>query len=177
METIPTEPSLLTGQSAIGGSAVKPILAVPDHLHQLLKKLEFFGSLQPNQKPNVGNFTFSDSSSWSDWVTRRFSRETKEGVVRAVENTVKETIEALNNYRQTDFLPLIVSDFRLFQRGIKHLLTTYQNDHGILADIRSILKQIELYLRQIDTWTPDNTTHLSLADHHHHSDTSTYATD
>lgn len=164
MESIPTEPSLLTGQSAIGGNSVKPIQRVPENLHQLLKKLEFFGSLQPNQKPNVGNFTFSDTLSWSDWCARRVFRETKNGVVRAVENTVNETIEALNTYRQTDFLPLIVSDFRLFQRGIKHLLTTYQNDHGILADIRSILKQIELYLRQIDTWTLDQTSHLSLAD-------------
>jgi hypothetical protein len=122
--------------------------SIPPTLRDLLTKLEFLSMIEQGMKPCVGDMTFVDGSSWYGAVTRALKGEGKRGLMMYLNQIVEQSIEAINEYRETSYLPFIVHALASAKRGIENLEKAYQNQPDMISQIRVCVTNIKIQLEE-----------------------------
>lgn len=136
--------------------AVNITNSIPATLSDLLVKLKILSMIESGQKINMGSMTFVDSSSWWGAIKRGLSGEGRKGLMVHINQIVQQAITAIGEYRDTIFCRLIVNSLAEAKIGIQSLITTYQDDPNIVAQINVCMSNIDIQL----------TEHRSLLDGH-----------
>lgn len=118
----------------------------PATLYDLLVKLEILSMIEPGKKINMGTMTFIDSSSWLGAFQRSLSGEGRKGLMMHINQIVQQSINAIDEYNETEFCAIIVNRLAKAKIGIQHLITTYQADPSIVAQINICISNINLQL-------------------------------
>jgi hypothetical protein len=61
---------------------------------------------------------------------------------------VEQSIEAINEYRETSYLPFIVHALASAKRGIENLEKAYQNQPDMISQIRVCVTNIKIQLEE-----------------------------
>jgi hypothetical protein len=120
--------------------------SIPTPLREILTKLEYLSMIQQGTKPCINNLTFVHSSSWMGSIRRLFAGESAKHTLMMIDNAIEETIRALEEYKQTDFVGLIVNSLDRAKVGINKLGETYADRPEILARLRVLTTNIDLQL-------------------------------
>lgn len=120
--------------------------SIPTPIRDILTKLEYLAMIEQGTKPCVNNMTFVDSGSWLGAARRLFSGESAKHTVMTIENTVEETIRSLDEYKETEFVALIVNGLDRAKVGINKLKETYADRPEILSKLRVVTTNIEFQL-------------------------------
>ena len=117
---------------------------LPITVKEVLVNLEFLGKVQRGIKPNMKSRTFSDSDSWVGWFFRRLYGEGEKSLTTNLERIVDQTIVSIEQYSETEFLPLIVTALSKAKVGVDHLMDTYVSHPDTSAKISVCLSSINL---------------------------------
>lgn len=121
--------------------------SIPTTLRDLLSKLEFLSMIKPNQKPCMGDMTFVDATSFWGAVIRAMKGEGNKGMIAHIHQIIEQTIDAIEEYRHGEFLPIILSTLYKAKIGIAHLNTTYKDQPSVVSKINVILANINHQLQ------------------------------
>lgn len=120
--------------------------SIPSTLNDLLVKLQILSMISRGKKINMGVMSFTDANSWIGSLHRSLSGEGRKGLMIHLSQIVHQTIEAIYEYRDTEFCKLIVNHLAEAKIGIQNLITTYQADPNIVAQIKICIENIDLQL-------------------------------
>jgi hypothetical protein len=120
--------------------------SIPTTLNDLLVKLKVLSMIERGKKINMRSMTFTDSSSWFGAFCRSFSGEGRNGLMVHLNQIVQQAISAINEYQNTEFCCLVVNHLAQAKIGIQNLITTYQNDPSIVAQLEVCISNINLQL-------------------------------
>lgn len=127
---------------------IKLANSIPVSLKHLLFKLHFLSQIDRGHKPNLSDMSLVESTSWFGALTRSFKGESRKTMLASTEKIIEETIEAINIYSSSDYLPLLIHRLYDARRGIDSLKTTYHNDHNTKSRISVILDDIDIQLEK-----------------------------
>jgi len=122
--------------------------SIPTTLNDLLVKLKILSMIERGKKINMGSMSFIDSNSWLGALTRSLAGEGRKGLMVHLTQIVQYSINAINEYQNTEFCVLIVNHLSQAKIGIQNLTTTYQSDPSIVAQIEVCLSNINLQLEK-----------------------------
>jgi len=128
--------------------------AIPSGLSTLLQKMEFIAMVPKNKKMCVNSKLFVDSSSWMDALYRGVSRETKQGTLKFIEETIQEGIRGISGY--PGHTVLIISAFERMLTGMDNLSETYKNYPEIVSSLSVFKTDISI---QISNFKQANSSH------------------
>jgi len=117
--------------------------SIPLTLNDLLVKLKILSMIERGNKINMGNMSFVQSSSWTGAWYRSISGEGRKSLMVHLNQIIQQAINAISEYKNTEFCGLIVNHLAQSKIGIQNLSTTYKDDP-------SIVSQIEIYISNID---------------------------
>lgn len=121
--------------------------SIPRRLQVLLSKLNFLSQITRGYKPCVNNMTLIDASSWYGAFQRSWNGESRKSLIAAVEQIVGETVEAINEHADDDFLlKLIINALPKSREGIDSLKITYKDDPEIISRVEVQLTSLDLQL-------------------------------
>src|SRR5437899_2876871 len=100
-------------------------ISIPTPLRDILRRLEYLAMIEEGSKPCVNNMTFVDQRSWIGAIVRSLNHENAQHTLLSIDNTVEETIKAINEYKNSEFLRLIVDALHRARIGITKLSGTY----------------------------------------------------
>jgi len=121
--------------------------SIPATLRDLLGKLEFLSMIERGKKPCMGDMTFVDGNSFWGAIIRAFKGEGSKGMLVHLNQIVEQTVEAIDDYKDTEFLPIIIIAFAKAKIGINNLITTYKEQPMVVSQINVILSNINLQLK------------------------------
>lgn len=122
--------------------------SIPSTLRDLLSKLEFLSMIKPGQKPCMGDMTFVDGNSFWGAIIRAFKGEGNKGMIAHIHQIIEQTVEAIEEYQHTEFLPIILSTLYKAKIGITNLNTTYKDQPSVISKINVILANINHQLHK-----------------------------
>jgi len=122
--------------------------SIPSTLRELLSKLEFLGMIERGQKPCMGDMTFVDGNSLWGALIRAFKGEGSKGMLAHINQIIEQTVEAVDEYKDTEFLPIIVNTLNKAKIGINNLGTTYNGQPAVTSKINVIIANINHQLRK-----------------------------
>lgn len=122
--------------------------SIPDPLRDLLGKLVFLSMIEKGRKPCMHSMTFEKSTSWSGAIRRAFAGEGRKSMIIHINQIVDTAILAIEEYRDTEFLPLIVNKLAIAKVGIENLITTYQKHPDTIAKIKICIDNINIQLEK-----------------------------
>lgn len=122
--------------------------SIPATLNDLLVKLKILSKLERGSKINMGTMSFVDANSLYGAVSRSLSGEGRKGLIIYLNNIVQQAINAINEYHDTEFCRLVVNHLAEAKIGIQTLVTTYQADPQIVAQIEICVANIDLQLHK-----------------------------
>lgn len=143
-----------------GSSPPNPMImsqTIPSSLREILTKLEFLAMIGKGKKPCMVDKSFVDSDSWYGALKRTVMGEGRKGMMIQINETIDLTIDAINQYQETEFIFLIVESLRRAKNGICNLKSSYINRPEIIADINVCLSNIQLQLDKINISADKNT--------------------
>lgn len=117
--------------------------SIPSTLNDLLVKLKILSMIERGKKINMASMTFTDSTSWFGALSRTISGEGRKSFILYLSQTIQQAINAISEYRDTEFARIIVNDLSNAKIGIQNLTTTYHSDPLCIA-------QLEIYIANID---------------------------
>lgn len=115
-------------------------------LHELLVKLRFLSMIEDGKKINFGSLTFSNSGSLIDSMYRNITGENRKNLISHLLRIINQTISAINEYKDTEYCKMIINHLASAKVGIQALIITYQGDPGIIAELETIMANINLQL-------------------------------
>jgi len=121
---------------------------IPEPLRDLLGKLVFLSMIEKGKKPCMHDMTFVKSSSWSGAFKRAMQGEGRKGMIIHITQIIDSAISAIDEYRDTEFLPLIVNKLSMAKVGIENLITTYQRHPDTVAKIKVCIDNINIQLEK-----------------------------
>lgn len=124
------------------------INSIPATLNDLLVKLRILSMIERGKKINMGTMTFIESSSWLGALNRSISGEGRKGLMLHLNQIIQQSINAINEYRDTEFCAIVVNHLAQAKIGIQNLTTTYQSDPNIIAQIDICVANIDLQLEK-----------------------------
>lgn len=124
------------------------INCIPATLNDLLVKLKILSMIERGKKINMGTMTFVESTSWWGSFNRSLSGEGRKCLMIYLNLIVSQSITAINEYQDTEFCKLIVNSLAEAKIGIQNLLTTYQTDPSIVAQIKVCLENVDIQLEK-----------------------------
>lgn len=131
---------------------------MPPDLHNLLVKLEFISKVERGNKINLNDMSIVDSSSWIASFFRSINGEGRRGLIAELRITISSSVRAIEEYNGTEFCRIIVNHLNKARIGISNLSATYQNDAFTLANIDTLISDIDIQLKKnkqlIDGHTP-----------------------
>jgi hypothetical protein len=122
--------------------------SIPATLNDLLVKLKILSKLERGSKINVGTMSFVDSNSWLGSFYRSFSGEGRKGLMVHLNQIIQQSINAIAEYQNTEFCSLIVNQLAQGKIGIQSLITTYQDDPQVVAQLEVCLQNIDMQLKK-----------------------------
>jgi hypothetical protein len=123
-------------------------ISIPTPLREILRRLEYLAMIERGSKPCVNNMTFVDQHSWLGAITRSVNHENAQHTLLSIDNTIEETIKAINEYKASQFIRLIIDALRRARNGIANLSGTYAGRHDILASLNVTLSNIDIQLEK-----------------------------
>ena len=120
--------------------------SIPVTLNDLLVKLKVLSMIERGKKINMGTMTFTDSNSWVGAFCRSLTGEGRKGLMVHLNQIIQQAINAINEYKHTEFCPLVVNHLAQAKIGIQNLSTTYQYDPSIVAQLEVCISNINLQL-------------------------------
>ena len=120
--------------------------SIPATLNDLLVKLKILSMIERGHKINMGSMTFVDANSWLGSLQRSLSGEGRKGLMIHLNQIIQQAITAINEYQNTEFCKIVVNSLAGAKIGIQNLITTYQNDPSIVAQIEICIANINLQL-------------------------------
>nr|QBK91939.1 MAG: uncharacterized protein LCPAC304_02810 [Pithovirus LCPAC304] len=121
--------------------------SIPSTLCDLLSKLEFLGMIQRGQKPCMGDMTFVDGNSFWGALIRALKGEGNKGMLAHINQIIEQTVEAIGEYKGTEFLPILIEALTKAKIGIANLTTTYKDQPSVVARISVVITNINHQLR------------------------------
>lgn len=121
--------------------------SIPEKLSDLLVSLKFLSQIHDGQKPCMGDYSLVDAKSWWGSFIRTITGESKERVVKCINDIITETIALMNKHRGTQFYPLIIKSLKDARLGITKLMITYKKYPKIFAQIEVVIENIDLQLK------------------------------
>ena len=128
---------------------------IPLPLNELLTKLTVISLIEKDYKLNVSNLSFVASTSWSGSVSRYLYGESRKNLMTMLNNVIQDTIHAIADYENTEFVKLIVNHLLASRDGIVNIKYTYEKDPNIQAQIEVLLENIDIQLNK-------NNDHISI---------------
>jgi len=122
--------------------------SIPATLNDLLVKLKILSMIERGKKINMGTMTFTDANSWMGAVGRSMSGEGRKGLMVHLNQIIQQSINAINEYQDTEFCKLVVNHLAQAKVGIQSLTTTYQSDPSIVAQLQVCISNIDLQLEK-----------------------------
>jgi hypothetical protein len=122
--------------------------SIPTTLNDLLVKLKILSMIERGKKINMGSMSFIEANSWLGALTRSLAGEGRKGLMVHLTQIIQYSINAINEYQNTEFCVLIVNHLSQAKIGIQNLTTTYQSDPSIVAQIEVCLSNINLQLEK-----------------------------
>lgn len=123
--------------------------SIPRRLQVLLTKLNFLSQITRGFKPCMSNMTLVDASSWFGAFQRSWQGESRKSLIAAVEQIVSETVEAVNEHADDEFLlRLIINALPEAREGVNSLKVTYRDDPEIIAKVGVQLTSMDLQLEK-----------------------------
>lgn len=102
--------------------------------------------VEEQQKVNLKNMSFVSSNSWYGSFSRYYNGESRKNLLEMLNATIAQTIQAINDYSNTEFCTLIVTHLAISKKGILNLKKTYENDPNILSQLETLLENISIQL-------------------------------
>ena len=127
-------------------------ISIPTPLRDILRRLEYLAMIEEGSKPCVNNMTFVDQYSWIGALIRSFNHENAHHTLLSIDNTIEETIKAINDYKNSEFIRLIIDALRRARNGISKLSGTYAGRHDVLASLNVTLSNIDIQLEKNRTY-------------------------
>lgn len=128
-----------------------PKNSIPLSLQNLLADLDFLSQIQRNMKPCCNDRVLVDADSWSGAFYRFFKGESRINVISKVEQIVNNAVEAIENQKYNEHLPLTINALYNASTGISNLSYTYENDPNMKARINVQMKNINIQLDRYRT--------------------------
>lgn len=122
--------------------------SIPTTLSDLLGKLEFLGMINRGKKPCMGDMTFVDGNSLWGALVRAYKGEGHKGMLAHINQIIEQTVEAINEYKDTEFLPIIITALHKAKIGINNLNTTYKDQPAVTSKINVIITNINHQLKK-----------------------------
>lgn len=122
--------------------------SIPVTLNDLLVKLKILSMLERGKKINIGTMSFVDANSWIGSFTRSITGESRKGLMIHLNQIIQEAINAIEEYSNTEFCKIIVNHLAQAKVGIQNLITTYQSDPYVIAQIYVCITNIDLQLEK-----------------------------
>lgn len=122
--------------------------SIPSTLRELLSKLEFLGMIERGQKPCMGDMTFVDGNSFWGAIMRAFKGEGSKGMLAHINQIVEQTVESIEEYKDTEFLTIIINTLNKAKIGIGNLSTTYDGQPAVTSKINVIVANINHQLKK-----------------------------
>lgn len=127
------------------------VKSIPNPLRDLLSKLEFLGMIKQKQKVCMNDMSFVGANSWQGSIKRNRGGESRTNLVLCITQIIEETIDAIKQYTNTEFLHLIYNSLNKARTGINNLIDTYSDDPNFIGKIRVCIMNIDLQLKsQLD---------------------------
>lgn len=121
--------------------------SIPSTLRDLLSKLEFLSMIERGKKPCMGDMTFVDGNSFWGALVRAFKGEGNKGMLVHLNQIIEQTVEAIEEYKDTVFLPIIINTLAKAKLGINNLITTYKEQPSVISQINVLVSNINLQLK------------------------------
>lgn len=122
--------------------------SIPTTLKGLLSKLEFLGMIERGQKPCMGDMTFVDGNSLWGALIRALKGEGHKGMLAHINQIIEQTIDSIEEFKDTEFLPIIIIDLNKAKIGITHLSTTYKDQPAVTSELNVIIANINHQLKK-----------------------------
>ena len=122
---------------------------LPKNLRELLEKLEYLALINPNEKPNVNSLTFVAADSWKGSFQRLLHGESREHTIQVIEEYMRDALQALEEYRKSDYLLQLANTIKRARTGIERLVTTYSDSPGIIAKLKVIIMDTDHQLASV----------------------------
>lgn len=119
---------------------------MPPNLHELLAKLEFIAMTEENKKICMNNMTFVSASSWVGSLMRAINGESRRNLILELGKIINQAMDAISEYKSTDYLPLIFKALEKARNGIINLKSTYIRDAYFLSQATVMIKNLDLQL-------------------------------
>ncbi len=123
-------------------------LNLPTPIMELITNLSVIGLIEKEQKLNISTMSFSPSNTWGQAFYRYYHRESRQGLIEYLKNTLSQTILAIMDYKDTEFCKIIINHLALTKPGIQNLAITYADDPNILSQLNVILENIDIQLNK-----------------------------
>lgn len=120
--------------------------SIPTPLRPLLEQLELLSMVETGYKINWGDRTFVDSTSWIGAYKRSTTGEGRKNLVIQINSIIDQTIDAIREYKDTEFFTLIINGLARAKNGLLNLATTYQYRPDTVAQLHVSLANIQLQL-------------------------------
>jgi len=104
--------------------------------------------IERGQKPCMGDMTFVDGNSFWGAILRAFKGEGSKGMLAHINQIVEQTVESIEEYKDTEFLPIIINTLNKAKIGIGNLSTTYDGQPAVTSQINVIIVNINHQLRK-----------------------------
>src|SRR5436853_1540593 len=122
--------------------------SIPTTLNDLLVKLKILSMIERGSKINMSNMTFTESSSWIGAFYRTISGENRKSLILYLNHTIQLAINAISEYKGTEFAKIIVNALAAAKIGIQNLIPTYAHDPNTSATIEVYIANIDLQLEK-----------------------------
>lgn len=122
--------------------------SIPPMLNDLLVKLRILSMIPQNYKINIGSMSFVSKSSWLGAGYRSMNGEGRKGLMVQLNHIISQAIQAIEDYKDTEFRKLIVNQLAQTKMGLGNLLTTYAKDPNIQAQLNVLIQNVDLQLEK-----------------------------
>jgi hypothetical protein len=119
---------------------------LPLSICDLLGKLEYLSLIQRHDKVCFHDFSLVNSKSWLGFLKRTYFGENRKMLLIQINQTINLAIELINEFKNSEYIVLIINALAKSKLGISNLLTTYNNDPNVISQLHVCLSNINLQL-------------------------------
>ena len=124
---------------------------LPANVRDNLFKLEFLGMIKRNQKVCMYDYSLVDSKSLIGSIKRSLMNETRDSNIREINNIINESISLINEYKDTEYFPLMMGKLIKAKDGVTTLQITYADDPKTISLINVIIDELSLNIEKFST--------------------------
>lgn len=120
---------------------------IPPTLMDLLIKLGYLAEVPAQNKACFNDLSYVESKGWYQMYKRFKKGENRKNMLAKINQTIDQSIEEIDRYNGTQFLPLLVTKLANTEIGINNLIDTYHDDPGVTLPLGVCKTKIETKLK------------------------------